>query len=263
MGKERMTDNNKKALICAFLLAKYGSLALSRLKHRSFSEAFSALGRILRVKPSTIKNMRDEFDPLFGSRKGWYQRPLRPSRQSVFNMFGEKSLEELMAFVEQCLKGRTKENLFLEEPLLAIGESKKKKRAYTELHITGKKAELFFKKNFSRIRPGEICLKDKTDSGCGYDFHAERKRMRIFYEVKGLRANVGPIRLTQKEWSVANKEKGRYHLAVVTNLGNSPKVKIIQNPAKLKAKPRTTIVSQVHYHIDQKQIAMASANSFL
>jgi hypothetical protein len=65
---------------------------------------FNGLGDILNEKSNNIKNMRDEFDPYFSNkRKGWYQRPLRASRQQVFDEFENFSDVELELYVKKIL----------------------------------------------------------------------------------------------------------------------------------------------------------------
>src|SRR5205085_11044410 len=93
-----MKSENTLALIVAYYLSRYDRDAISSLGYRSWKEAFEAIGKILDVKPNTIKNMRDEFDPVHKTeRVGWYQRSLPPSRASVVSL--------LDGLEEQTLKG--------------------------------------------------------------------------------------------------------------------------------------------------------------
>jgi hypothetical protein len=250
-----MSGQNKKALICAFFLAKFGSSGLDKLGYSNWKEAFAGLGKELGVNPNTVKNMRDEFDPCFGQRKGWYQRPLRPSRQALYDMFSEASLAEMLLYVRNCLGPRASSGLqhaFLESTLNALDGNFSYSRAVSSQMETGKKAERLFKERFKRLRPGEGPLEDKTESGCGYDFHAGPPKKRSFYEVKGLKASSGSVRFTEKEWATAKRHKKRYHLAFVTDINRSPKIRLFNNPTRFKHKPSATIVSQVHYIIKPK-----------
>lgn len=89
-----MDDKNKLALISAYYLSKYNHEALRALGYSAYSQAFNDIGDRLGVKANSVKNMRDEFDPIHDNdRVGWYQRPLRPSRARVAQLFSGVSFE--------------------------------------------------------------------------------------------------------------------------------------------------------------------------
>jgi hypothetical protein len=103
-----MLDNHKLALIVAYFLSKYNEIALENLGYSNFTAAFEDIGFKLRVKPNTIKNMRDEFDPFHpNNRRGWYQRELRPSRLEVLEKYEELSESALLGIVEDVLSFST------------------------------------------------------------------------------------------------------------------------------------------------------------
>ena len=90
-----MKENNILALIVAYYLSKYNN-AYHSLDYSTHNEAHKSIGSILDVKPRTISNMRDEFDPIHNNeRVGWYQRELRPSRSRVVETFQNSSETEL------------------------------------------------------------------------------------------------------------------------------------------------------------------------
>lgn len=255
MKQTRMSLRNSKALICAFFLARFGKEGLSKLGFSNYDQAFAGIGRNLGVKKSTVKNMRDEFDPCFGQRKGWHQRPLRPSRQNLYDMFSNASLPEVLIYVRKCLGSDSRKGMkdsFLESTLGAINGCLRQLRVVSSQMETGKKAERVFKARFKRLRPGEGPLEDKTESGCGYDFHTGNLKQRAYYEVKGSKTSSGSVRFTQKEWATAQLHKKRYNLAFVTNVNSSPRIRLFNNPSRFKCKPSTTIVSQVHYIVEEK-----------
>ena len=68
-------------------------------------ELYEFLGERLGVNPSTIKNMRDQFDPYCDNeRVGWYQSgKLSRSRQRVFDFFKNYSEEELFQIVSKII----------------------------------------------------------------------------------------------------------------------------------------------------------------
>lgn len=79
----KMNNNNILGLYIAFYLAKFNKEAYLNLGFRNQTETHKAIGSILGIKSSTVQNWRDEFDPLFGHRAGWYQRRLSISRIKV------------------------------------------------------------------------------------------------------------------------------------------------------------------------------------
>lgn len=98
------SDKTKDSLAVAYYLSRVNMKAVHDLGYRSFSEAFNKLAEILGQKPSTIKNMRDEFDPYFDNgRVGWYQRQLRASRKEIFEKFKDISDEALADVVKTIL----------------------------------------------------------------------------------------------------------------------------------------------------------------
>ena len=108
-----MKESHTLALIVANYLSKYDKEAYKDLGFSTSSDAHKQIGRALGVNPNSIKNMRDEFDPLHDNpRVGWYQRPLRPSRAKVVESFQDLGEEELRDVVLEiltnpaCLKRR-------------------------------------------------------------------------------------------------------------------------------------------------------------
>lgn len=100
-GNDRITDD---ALILAYFLSRMDSKGIQELGYKNFATAFKELGKLLERKPATIKNMRDEFDPYFDNpRAGWYQRPLRKSRQIVFDTFADITDEELILHIKHII----------------------------------------------------------------------------------------------------------------------------------------------------------------
>ena len=68
----------EKLILTGLYLSKYDSVGMRKLGFESFVEAFNVIGYALGEKPASIKNYRDEFDPLFpNKRKGWHKRPTR------------------------------------------------------------------------------------------------------------------------------------------------------------------------------------------
>jgi len=71
-------SHRDKSILTGLFFSKYNQAGLKRLGFRSFAEAYNAIGLALESQPASIKNYRDEFDPLFpNGRKGWHNRPIR------------------------------------------------------------------------------------------------------------------------------------------------------------------------------------------
>ncbi len=67
-----------EAIIVAYAMSRLDAQFLMRFSYESWREAFRATGSRLGVPPASMKNLRDEFDPLHpNGRKGWHKRRLR------------------------------------------------------------------------------------------------------------------------------------------------------------------------------------------
>src|SRR5258708_2762236 len=90
-----------KSILAGLFLSKYDSAGLKKLGFESFIEAFNVIGYALGAKPASIKNYRDEFDPLFpNARKGWYKRPTREYCRKVFEEYKNLDLESFTGLVK-------------------------------------------------------------------------------------------------------------------------------------------------------------------
>ena len=77
-----------KLILAGLYLSKYDSVGLKQLGFETFIEAFNVIGYALGARPASIKNYRDEFDPLFPNRrKGWHKRPTRDYCKKLYQEF--------------------------------------------------------------------------------------------------------------------------------------------------------------------------------
>lgn len=91
----------EKLILVGLHLSKYDSLGLKRLGFDSFIEAFNVIGYALGSRPASIKNYRDEFDPLFPNRrKGWRKRKTREYCVKVFEEYRRLDLESFTGLVK-------------------------------------------------------------------------------------------------------------------------------------------------------------------
>lgn len=73
-----------EALVVGYAMSRLDQAYLRMTGTPTWREAFRSAGDALEVPPATIKNLRDEFDPLHANpRKGWRIRPMRLGRQKV------------------------------------------------------------------------------------------------------------------------------------------------------------------------------------
>src|SRR5258706_4191764 len=91
----------EKLILVGLYLSKYDSLGLKTLGFESFVEAFNVIGYALGSKPMSIKNYRDEFDPLFPNRrKGWHKRATREYCLKVFQEYKHLDVEAFTGLIK-------------------------------------------------------------------------------------------------------------------------------------------------------------------
>ena len=219
-----------KLILAGLFLSKYDSSGLKRLGFESFVEAFNVIGYALGAKPASVKNYRDEFDPLFPNRrKGWHKRATRDYCLKVFEQYKDLDLEAFGGLVRSFVG--YDENAWSEvrpKEEKADGESSFAKRL-----ITGLAAEHYFESVQPQLPEFKGCLLENTTRlGCGYDFRLRSEACEDFLavEVKGLKERTGALSLTPKEHEVATALNNRFFLFVVKNFAESPFHEIYQNP---------------------------------
>lgn len=242
-----MEENHKLALYVTNYLARFDKVALENLGFKNWETAFSRISDKLHVKKHSVRNWRDEFDPLFGYRAGWYQRPMSPSRANVALALEGLDESEIRTIVEDILSGKIENDTVNLNQLLKIADeiSDNEKKSYFILRgPTGKKAEQFFIEQHRKSNlPFNGELRDTRDLGCGYDFEIKSSTELYFIEVKGLSSERGGILFTNKEWETAKKYKENYVIALVSNIDDSPEIRFISNPAETLNPKRNMITT--------------------
>jgi hypothetical protein len=218
----------EKAIICGMFLSKFDSKGLAALGFETFKEAFNVLGLALNVKPASIKNYRDELDPLFPNiRQGWHKRKLREHCQKVYDTFRNYDLEEMASLVSNL----TGCSLTTDESEESVSESE----TFAKRLLTGRAAENFFLANY-RAEPEFTASYaiDVTQTGCGFDFRLQNDVTSSFsaVEVKGIRLEKGGISFTNKEHSVADSLGESYYLYIVKNFDEVPYAVKYCNPLR-------------------------------
>lgn len=229
LNSERIAAR-EKPILAGLYLSKYDSLGLKELGFESFTEAFNVIGYAMGSQPASIKNYRDEFDPLFPNhRKGWHKRPTREYCLKVFEKYKSLDLESFTGLVKSFVG--YDENAWSE--IEGKEEQEEGESYFAKRLITGLAAEQYF----VSVQPtlpefAHYVLEDTTHFGCGYDFRLRTEAQEDFVavEVKGLRERTGSLSLTPKEHAVATALRDRFFLFVVKNFHESPFHEIYQNP---------------------------------
>lgn len=211
-------------------MSKFDTAGLGLLGFDSFTEAFNVIGYALAGKPASIKNYRDEFDPLFPNpRFGWRKRPTREYCLKVMMEYGNLDLETFGTLVKSFVNFSD-----LESPAEENNDGDSDlESAFARRLITGLAAEKYFETVLPSISQfHNYNLEDTTRLGCGYDFRLRNQTSDEFLavEVKGLRDKSGGISLTPKEYRVAASLTDRFYLFVVKNFRESPFHEIYKNP---------------------------------
>ena len=245
-----MTISHQRALVAAYFLSRFDRKGVRSLGYANFTEAFEAIGTALNVKPSTVKHMRDSFDPYCSQvRVGWYQRTILPSRANVIAAYASLSEEAVAGIVQDLLIEPSSEVLSYLAPLNKanlIHESPvdAETTPYAARVKTGEEAETFFQSNYPKLTIfSGAMLEDMRKLGVGFDFRANFPKHYSVIEVKGLRATQGAISFTDKEWGVAGILGDDYYLALVRSLDTSPELELIKNPVKQVPVKRKTLES--------------------
>jgi hypothetical protein len=241
--------NREKLILAGLYLSKYDSDGLRKLGFRTFLEAFNVIGYALGAKPASVKNYRDEFDPLFpNGRQGWHNRATRDYCLDAFKQYGDLDLEAFSALIRSFVGDNGSPSL--EMP--PADESEEGESSFAKRLTTGLAAERYFESVRPRLPEfKDYLLENTTRFGCGYDFRLRSGAHKDFLavEVKGLRERTGNVAFTPKEYEVAAKLNSRFFLFVVKNFGESPFHEVYQDPlaGELRFKRTERVVIQVSW----------------
>jgi hypothetical protein len=216
--------NRTKLILTGLYLAEFYSVGLKRLGFRSFAEAFNVVGYALGSKAASIKNYRDEFDPLFpNQRQGWHRRPIRDYCLKVFEEYKSLDLDLFTGLIksfvgyDENLQSQVQEN------------DQREESAFAKRLMTGLAAEHYFESVQPTLPEFQgLESENTTRLGCGYDSARGNKFLAV--EVKGLRGLTGSLSLTPREYEVATAMCDRFYLFVVKNFQKSPFHEIFPDP---------------------------------
>lgn len=219
-------------IITGLYLSKFDQSGLARLGFKSFTEAFNAIALALKAKPASLKNYRDEFDPLFPNpRQGWHKRPLRRHCEEAYSRYGHLDLDAFVNTLGTLLDEAQIRNAVENDVMDQADDDADS--TFARRLITGAAAEGYFEEVFPNLGlfSGHR-LENATRLGCGFDFKVSAPDTPDFYavEVKGLRAATGNVALTQKEHRVAARLGVRYFLFVARNFADEPFHSLYHDP---------------------------------
>ncbi len=213
-------DNRDMAIVIGLYLSRFNNQALAAFEFSSFRQAYNVLGISLGIKPKSINNYRDEFDPYFpNGRKGW-QRDIKPQSKVIMDLAKDLTFEQLTFIIKAHLSHK---EIDLEDLQIPITSYQNKHEFSASRLITGKAAEEYFIQTYPTIDIfAGYDISDTTSQGCGFDFKLSKGLSRFYIEVKGVNDKNGNILMTEKEHKVANELLSRYCLFVVRDFRNTP-----------------------------------------
>lgn len=217
-----------ETIVVGYAMSRLDNRYLKATGVKSWRAAFDKASAALGVPPASMKNLRDEFDPIHtNARAGWKDRALRPNRQRVADEFHDVSDDALIEFVARLLARDTEATNEAVDALLPVTRVPAN---VAERLLTGRRAEEFFMAHCKQL-VGIACdaLRDCRLHAGGYDFAAPPRDDRVF-EVKGLQAAKGDVAFTDREWTEAGNRGKHYHLVLVGNLATQPSARVIADP---------------------------------
>ena len=253
-----METNHILGMIFGYYLSRFDEVAYRRLGFSSKKETHEAIGKKLGVPQTSVKNWRDEFDPVHDNpRKGWHKREMAPSRCRVLEALAHLSEAELFSILEKMIE--YPDGIFAQTLIesVSVTDENVQGKVFGSRGVTGKKAEeLFIRFHDSTGKPVSGKLTDKRYDGCGYDFEVADQRKKAAVEVKGLAGLSGGISFTEKEWATAHNMADDYFLVVVKNLIIEPTFSMVQNPvANLESMLQTYTTVSLSYSVAQQTLS--------
>ena len=217
-----------EAIVIGYVMSRLDEKYLAARKCKSWKQAFTEAAAALSVRPASIKNLRDEFDPVHPNpRKGWHKRALRNNRQRVLDELRDVSDAGLLELAGRIVR-RDEEPII--EAIDTLSNMTRVVHNVAERLLTGRKAEDYFVANchdIIQISPDDLI--DFRLSARGYDFGVCNEPERVI-EIKGLKRKRGDILFTDREWTEAQYRGDQYWLVVIGNLRSRPIPNVIRDP---------------------------------
>jgi hypothetical protein len=243
----RRTLLETEALVLGYAMSRLDKAYLAGRHLSTWKDAFAEAARSLHVPSASLKNLRDEFDPLHDNdRKGWHGRALRPSRHRVVEQLRDVDADALIELANRIL---ARDEEAIAPAIDSLADVDRVAGAVAARLLTGRLAEEFFLANSEEIVGVPATqLDDHRLGACGFDFRERRQTERVI-EVKGMRELRGDILFTDREWSEARTRRDNYWLVVIGRVRETPKARLIKDPreqlvAKGRFQSRISIIWQ-------------------
>jgi hypothetical protein len=251
-------------MICGYYLSRFDPASYVMLGHATQVATHNAIATSLGVRPKSVQNWRDEFDPIHSnSRKGWKNRPMNPSRLRVAQVFDHLGESELREIVWKILASPESDASQAIVKIVEVQEDSVEALVaaeYVPRGVTGALAEdAFIAFHANTGQPVEGELVDCRQLGCGFDFRIDLRNLQLGIEVKGVLNASSGVLFTNKEWRVANDMGERYFLAVC-NVGDAPDVRLFCNPAaRMRPRQQVYTVAQISWALSASELRRHSA----
>lgn len=138
-----------EAIVIGYAMSRLDTIYLQAQNCRTWTEAFEQAAAELGIRPASLKNLRDEFDPVHNNRrKGWHKRPLRPNRQRVLDELKDLSDDAILELVARIV--RREEDAIL-EAIDSLAFPPRTAYNVAERLLTGRRAEEYFLANCEQL----------------------------------------------------------------------------------------------------------------
>ena len=138
-------NQRDKAILVGLFLSRFDKEALNGFNFKGFNEAYNVLGYALDIRPNSIKNYRNEFDPYFpNSRKDRHKRDIRDYCKEIILLAESFSFDDFYRYINSFVLNECVDV----KDLKSIHRINKEQAFAANRLITGKAAEEYFKKNY-------------------------------------------------------------------------------------------------------------------
>lgn len=137
----KMTEVNQKEMLAGLFLSKFNTkeskAGLERLGYDTFQDAYHGLAELVGGNPLSVRNYRDEFDPVFpNGRVGYNMRKMHPTRQAMLDAYGLMDLETMAELLEEQFLGTEKFVNALDDALKTSSSGEEVARKVEEVGVS-------------------------------------------------------------------------------------------------------------------------------
>src|SRR5579862_7854767 len=138
---DEKTEEMIRALMIGYAMSRLDRTYLEARGLKTWKEAYEEAGLAVGRGQNSIKNLRDAFDPLHGTKRGWWQRPMIRSRRRVAAELCDVSDQALLALVDRVI-GEAEADV--DGVVAAMTDCEADTVNVAERLLTGRRAEAFF-----------------------------------------------------------------------------------------------------------------------